>query len=47
MSWRLLWLPRSKRDLLVVGFETAADIGRAVTRWSRPPRVSRSCSTAT
>ncbi len=38
MTWRVVWSPQSRADLLAVGFEAAAGVGRAVLHWTeRPP----------
>jgi hypothetical protein len=34
MTWRVIWSPRSQADLLAVGFEVGASVGRAVVHWS-------------
>jgi|SRR5580700_2727244 hypothetical protein len=34
MTWRVIWSPQSQADLLAVGFEVAADVGRAVIHWT-------------
>jgi hypothetical protein len=34
MTWRLVWSPQSRADLLAVGFEVAAGVGYAVIHWT-------------
>jgi len=34
MTWRVIWSPQSQADLLAVGFEVAASVGRAVVHWT-------------
>ena len=34
MIWRVLWSPQSRADLLAVGFDVGASVGRALLHWT-------------
>ena len=34
MTWSVVWSPQSQADLLAVGFQVAASVGRAVVHWT-------------